>query len=111
MRCEHVFRSEWARRIGQLIVGKGLAAAAQYCGQVWGWTHSAWDVQESDELIRVSRELATRHPNQILWLINQVFPAMRRMEKEGVIGDLRAFLEEHLYKSVERSKQDVNSGS
>lgn len=111
MRCEHVFRSEWARRVGQLIVAKGVRAAAQYCGQVWGWTHSAWNVPESDELIKVSRELATRHPNQILWLMNQVFPAMRRMEKEGVIEDLRAFLEEHLFGFVERSSNDVNSSA
>lgn len=108
MRAEHVFRRDWARRVGALILAKGLPAAAQYCGQVWGWTHTAWDVQESDQLIKVSRELATRHPNQVLWLLSQVFPAMRRMEKEGIIEDLRAFLEEHLFTREEDSTENTN---
>lgn len=106
MRAEHVFRGDWARRIGALIVAKGLAAAAQYCGQVWGWSHAAWDIQETDGLIKVSRDLATRHPNQVLWLLSQVFPAMRRMEKEGIIDDLRAFLDEYLFEVVSDSKED-----
>lgn len=96
LRAEHVFRAEWARKVGGLILGQGLAAAAQYCGQVWAWTHPAWDVGEPDALITVARELATRHPNQMLWLLTQVFPAMRRMADEGVIADLRGFVEEHL---------------
>lgn len=108
MRAEHVFRGDWARRVGQLIVAKGLPAAAQYCGQVWGWAHSAWDVAESDSLIKVSRELATRHPNQVLWLLSQVFPAMRRMEQEGIIDNLRAFLEEHLFETDADSRRDTN---
>lgn len=108
MRAEHVFRGDWARRIAALIVAKGLPAAAQYCGQVWGWTHAAWDVAESDELIKVSRELATRHPNQVLWLLSQVFPAMLRMEKEGIIDNLREFLEEHLFQTDRDSRRDPN---
>lgn len=108
MRAEHVFRGDWARRVAALILGQGLAAAAQYCGQVWGWTHSAWDIEESDSLIKVSRELVTRHPNKVLWLLTQVFPAMRRMEKEGIIEDLRAFLEEHLFETDPDSTRDPN---
>lgn len=109
LRAEHVFRGDWARRIGALIVAKGLAEAAQYCGQVWGWTHPSWDVPEPDELIAVSRELATRHPNQLLWLIEQVFPAMRRMVKEGIIEDLDALLDEHLFQFAGEGGNDVDS--
>ena len=106
MRAEHVFRGDWARRIGALIVAKGLRTAAQYCGQVWGWTHAAWDVEESNELITMSRELATRHPNKVLWLLTQVFPAMRRMEKEGIIENLREFIDEHLFETDPDSKEN-----
>lgn len=108
LRCEHVFRATWARKVGALIIGRGLAAAAQYCGQVWAWTHAAWDIPESDELITISRELATRHPNQVLWLLTQVFPCMRKMATEGIIDDLRGFVEEHLLGPHEEEEPSPN---
>lgn len=107
MRAEHVFRRDWARRVGALIVAKGLSTAAQYCGQVWGWTHPAWDIEESNELITMSRELATRHPNKVLWLLTQVFPAMRNMEREGIIENLREFIDEHLFETDPDSKENT----
>lgn len=107
LRAEHVFRGIWARQVGALIVAKGIAAAAQYCGQVWSWTHADWDVAEFDEEISISRELATKHPNKLLWLLTQVFPAMRKMEKEGIIEDLRSFCDEHLFVEEEVSKYEL----
>lgn len=105
LRAEHVFRADWARRVGALVVSKGILAAASYCGQVWGWAHSDWDIPASEGLLAAASVLDTRHPNQIRWLLTQVFPCMRKMADEGIIGDLRGYVEEHLLRPYEEGGQ------
>jgi hypothetical protein len=39
----------------------------------------------------------THHPNTLLWLIESVFPCMRKLEKEGTIADLVWFVEHYLF--------------
>lgn len=107
LRAEHVFRADWARRVGALIVSKGILAAAQYCQQVWGWRHAAWDLPESEGLLAAATQLDTRRPNKIRWLLTQVFPAMRKMADEGILDDLRGFVEEHLLRPYEEGRQET----
>lgn len=96
-RVEHVFRNEWARSLCGVILKDGLGAAAEYCGSTWGWRHEAWPGDGISEGVTVTRELSCRKPDTVLWLQTQVFPAMRRLAREGVIFDLRAFTCRYLF--------------
>jgi len=97
LRAEHVFRRGWARSACRLVASEGPGALARYCGGVWKWTHPTWSVGSWEAERVLSREIATRAPNTLLWLLEQVFPAMRRLAREGTIVDLRSFVEQYLF--------------
>lgn len=97
LRVEHVFRREQARAICGAIASDGLQAVAAYCQSIYAWEHVAWAFDESTTVFNGVRGLAHRRANSVLWLIRQVFPAMKRMEREGVLCDLECFLDHWLF--------------
>jgi len=99
LRVEHVFRRSWARTIAELIAREGILSAAKYSAGVWGWHHEDWDLEHYDHANRVTREVSTRAPNTVQWVLSTVFPCLRSLEKKGVIPDLRAFVEVGLFLS------------
>jgi len=97
LRVEHVFRRAWARAVGQLVATEGIGKAMEYCGGVWQWRHPTWTLGHLARGEACKIETATRHPHTLLWIIASVFPAMRRLEREGVIADLRYFVDRYLF--------------
>lgn len=85
LRVEHVFRSDYAKAAGQMIVSDGLLAAAEACGNTWGWQAADWQpVGLTDGKVRARR--ADRHePGRVRWLHKVCIPALVKADSEGLI--------------------------
>ena len=97
LRIEHRFRRDAARRMATYVAKHGLPSAIAQCGEIWDWKHELWEptVIEAVPLPKVDVPATGSHVAQ--WLLKQVFPAMRRYERQGTIPDLRAFVETYLF--------------
>lgn len=97
LRLEHRFRNNFAKHMCNYISVNGLAMGAAYAGLQFGWKHPLWSPQEVKELPLPKLAGDARDAAFARWLMKQVFPAMRRAEREGQIDDLRAFVQTHLF--------------
>lgn len=102
LRVEHVFRSDYAKAAGQMIVSDGLLAAADASGNTWGWQAADWQPAGlTDGKVRAHR--ADRHePGRVRWLHKVCIPALVKAEREGLI-DLDVVIENLL--SLRKAQQ------
>lgn len=97
LRVEHRARGDHASYTCKAISIDGLPGVLAGLGQVFGWKHDLWDMEGVQAVPVPSGGVRKDGLTAAHWLLTQVFPAMRRYEREGRIDDLRAFMEEHLF--------------
>jgi DNA relaxase NicK len=97
LRVEFVFRRELARAEAATIVAHGLLESARYFGECFAFQHPCWVLGASTADIAKQRGLGHRQANSVLWLVTQVFPAIRRMAREGILCDPHCFIDHYLW--------------
>lgn len=97
LRAEHRFKHEHAKRMCEYIQANGLVMSLAYCGVIYGWSHPLWDPDSIEIEIPKKLDVDPRDSNLARWLLTQVFPAMKRAEREGTIPDLLAFVQTYLF--------------
>lgn len=97
LRVEHRYRGASAKAMANYVGTNGLAMAVQYAGLDFDWQSPLWDV--GDLAVVPLPDIAgdARDNNFAQWLLRQVFPAMRKAERQGRIDDLRSFVQTHLF--------------
>lgn len=101
LRCEFVLRHENATATAAAIADVGILGVAAQLGNSYGWKHPVWKPEFlTDQTIPTWRP-ERRQGATVRWLITSVFPSMARLVKEGVIEDVDAFLDQHLYNLIE----------
>lgn len=101
LRIEHRFKGKRAKETVEYILSHGLAETIAACGGVFGWCHPLWNPLVQSFAPLVTERLDKQSADAIRWLLTQVFPAMRRYEEQGIIPDLQAFVQEHLFSDQE----------
>lgn len=109
LRVEHRLKGDHAKHKCRQILEGGLEAAVAGLGGVFGWQHSLWALEDATDAPLPPRGVAAVSGAQVRWAMTQVFPALRRYEREGYIHDLRAFVEEHLFDESYGSSQGGNA--
>lgn len=97
LRVEHRFRRERARDMAQYIVEHGVTNALIASGEAYGWEHRDWNPHDIAPVPLPKIGVDAKDSSVARWLLTQVFPAMRRYEREGKIEDLRAFVQLYLF--------------
>ena len=97
LRVEHRFRRERAQQMAVYIHHHGIAKGVQMAGEVFGWRHPIWEPAEIELAAMPRLNVDARSGPFVNWILKQVFPAMRRAEREGVIDDLKGFVQVHLF--------------
>ena len=106
LRVEHRYRNNAARAMANYVGTNGLAMAVQYAGLDFNWQSPLWDVCDIAvvDLPKLAGE--ARDNNFAQWLLRQVFPALRRAERQGRIDDLRVFVQTHLFEDDQEEPPD-----
>jgi len=97
LRVEFVSRRELAQALVGSILTAGVTAVAAYQGEAFGLQHPDWGFDDDSAELQISRGVSHRRANSVLWLLTQVFPAMRRMAQEGTICRLDCFVDHWLF--------------
>lgn len=96
LRVEHVLKAEQAKLACEQIQSLGLDTFVALLGNTFGWQHPVWspdaDTAEAAKAWRPER----RQGKTLAWMYTQVFPAIGRLYREGVLTeqDLREALSE-----------------
>lgn len=101
LRVEHRFRRDSAHQMAEYVGKHGIGKAVAMAGQMFEWEHPLWQPAELELEALPKLEIEVRDGNVARWLLTQVFPAMRRYERQGVIPDLKAFVQTHLFEDDE----------
>lgn len=99
LRVEHRHRAEVAKIVAGYLVKFGLEKTLIACAHPYKWSHPCWDTNGLSVEPLPSTSYTKHGQDKVHWLLNQVFPAMRKYEREGIIPDLRQFLEKYLYEN------------
>lgn len=97
LRVEHRFRRDAAKAYGKLVTEQGLTNAVLAAGERFGWRSPLWNVDDISAVQPPKVAIDAKDSNVARWLLTQVFPAMRRYEREGTIPDLKAFVQAYLF--------------
>lgn len=95
LRTEFVFR----KRNAQLFIESLIEANWDYkacalgAGAVYGFEHEAWSIT-GDEIPLTSYTPERRSGKTVMWMINQVAPAFKKLVADGVIEDPEQFIKE-----------------
>jgi hypothetical protein len=96
LRAEHVFKGRQAKASAAYVVTHGIRDGVVAAGNYYGWEHPVWiDHQSHPE------ELSAWVPDRgggdsLRWVIKQVLPALYKLETDGVIPNVREFIDAHL---------------
>lgn len=97
LRVEHVFRKEYAKKVGAAIAENGIEQVAVSAGLAFGWAHADWQPSIVDSAdISIVRERGNSG-NTIYWLVNSVAPAFKRLCETGAIQDPEGFLQAYFF--------------
>jgi len=104
LRVEHRFSSDAAKVIAAYYVKFGVDKALHAAAANYGWQHELWvnPPESPPKLPPVA--LSQKDGKKLHWVMKQVIPALRSYEQEGIIPDLRLFLEEHLFENSDGEK-------
>jgi len=95
LRAEHVFRRQHAKQVGNAIVEHGLSQVAASVGEIFGWAHPVWDMDNTTE-IDLSITGAERNAGKtVSWLVRSVAPAIQRLIIDGTIRDPEKFFRDY----------------
>jgi len=95
LRVEHVFRRDYAKKVGRSIVENGILSTANAAGQVFGWAHPVWDLDTID-VADISITAPEKNAGKtISWIVRSVSPAIRRLIADGTIRDPQAFFQSY----------------
>ncbi len=95
LRIEHVFRKDYAKKVGAAICDGSIEQVAVSAGLAFGWAHEVWNPALVDSAdISIVRERGTSG-NTIYWLVNSVAPSFKRLCETGAIQDPEKFLREY----------------
>jgi hypothetical protein len=83
LRVEFVARKEQSRVLGAVIIDEGYIRAAARLGATYGFDHPDW--RPTDALPVPAWSPERRHSSSVRWAYVQVFPALRRMIKDGLL--------------------------
>jgi hypothetical protein len=97
LRVEHRFRRDRAKQMAQYLAQNGILHAVAKSGEIFGWKHPFWQPGEIELAPMPDLNVDAGQGAVINWLLKQVFPAMRRYERQGLITDLHAFVQLHLF--------------
>lgn len=96
LRCEHVFRRDYAKTVAQAVLGNSVEGVANAAGKAFGWAHPVWQPSVNDAptiaLVSESRKAGA----SIFWLTHSVAPAFKRLVREGAIKDPEAFFKTYM---------------
>lgn len=85
LRVEHVLKAEQAKLAAQQIDASGIEQFVAMLGNTFGWQHADWSPAEnSDESVAAWRP-ERRQGKTVAWVYAQVFPALRKLLREGVL--------------------------
>jgi len=97
LRVEHRHRGDAAKIVANYLNKFGLEKTLSAAAAPYGWNHPTWEPSIVDVKPLPSSDYTKHGQDKVLWLLNQVFPAMRKYQREGIIPDLRQFIEQYLY--------------
>jgi len=97
LRVEHRFRGDSAKHLCNYVATNGLAMAVAYAGAYFGWKSPLWPQIELEVLPLPHLSVDAKDSHFARWLLQQVFPSMRRAEEQGRIEDLHAFVQTYLF--------------
>lgn len=95
LRCEMVFRGDYAKAVSKFVCENGLEAAMVAYGNVWGWRHPEWQPNSLESRPAAKPDMKRSGHNTVRWLILQAAPAFRKCVQEGLINDAQQFLSDH----------------
>jgi len=97
LRVEHRYRNQAAKAMCRYVGTNGIAMAVKYSGLDFDWQSPIWDIGDLVVVDLPNLVADARDHNFAQWLLRQVFPAMRKAERQGRIDDLKAFVQTHLF--------------
>jgi len=101
LRVEHVFRREYAKVVAKNIVEYGVSSIAKSTGEIFGWSHSIWNVDNTAEV-----DLSITSPEKnagktVSWLVRSVAPAIQRLIADGTIRDPEQFFRTYFLSNID----------
>lgn len=101
LRVEHVFRRDYAKKTVLALCELGESATAKACGNAFGWSHADWKVSSENEadisIVSPERKMG----KTVFWMVNTVGSSFKKLVREGVIRDPKAFLEAYFLEDGE----------
>lgn len=79
-------------------------------GKRFGWRHNSWGAAPAEELKLPAMSPSKQTAGTIRWLITAVGPALRRLESEGQVEDIRAWIDEYLLTEPEAASESKFDG-
>lgn len=98
LRCEMVYKKEYAKVAAQNVVVLGLESVVSLCGEQYGWKHPEWTPTRQNTPSDAKIRLSARDRDEdktVKWLVAQAAPAFRRCVKTGAINNAEKFIQEH----------------
>jgi len=94
LRVEHVLKAEQARAAAAQIAAGGLDLFVAKLGNTFGWQHPVWSPDADTTEAAAAWRPERRQGKTVAWLYSQVFPAIGKLHKEGVVSaaDIREAL-------------------
>lgn len=99
LRVEHRFSGERAEQMVEYVCLHGIEGSLRACQDLFGWSSELYKVGEIDLNPIEALNVSAKHSGELVWVLKQVFPALKRYEREGKIDDLREFCETHLFET------------
>lgn len=101
LRCEMVFRGDYARAVAKFVCENGLEAAIKAYGEVWGWKHPSWSPESLESRPAAKPDMKRSGHKTVRWLIAQAAPAFKKCVQDGVIEDAHEFISQYFMESEE----------
>jgi len=95
LRIEHVFRRDYAKKVGQACATAGLASVAKSAGEAFGWAHEQWQPEAVDGADLSVVKAESTMGGTVFWLLKSVAPAFKRLVENGTISDPGKFLRDY----------------
>lgn len=94
LRAEFVLKAEQAKTVVDTLRERSVTEVVSMLGQVFGFTHEAWNVENTGEKLPAWRGSRSDHKT-VFWLNAQVAPVLLRLNDEGVL-DIEEWVRELL---------------
>jgi len=103
LRCEMVFRGQYAKAVADFVARHGVQAAIVAYGDSYGWKHPEWQPETLETPLEAQIPPIRKSQNgTVRWLIVQAAPAFRKCVDSGSIDNPEDFLKQYFLRKEKR---------